>query len=54
MYDLKESWCEGDTEDADTWEPWALNADLFEQIVDYYEQNPQTHMQIVRCNVVVE
>ena len=33
VYGVKESWREGDNDDADTWEPWALNDVLYEQIV---------------------
>ena len=48
VYGVKDSWREGDTDDDDTWEPWALNGILYEQIVEYYEKNPQVNIRIVR------
>ena len=50
VYGLKDGWCEGHTDDADTWEPWALNADLYGQIAEFYELNPHPTIQIVRQN----
>ena len=35
VYDVKDRWREGDNDDADTWEPWALNDVLYQQIVEY-------------------
>jgi hypothetical protein len=48
VYGVKETWREGDADDDDTWEPWALNDDLYQQIAEYYEKNPQANIQIVR------
>ncbi len=43
VYGVKESWREGDADDDDTWEPWALNDDLYQQIAEYYKKNPEAN-----------
>ena len=44
VYGVKDSWHEGDDNDADTWEQWALKDDLYQQIAEYYEQKPQLNI----------
>ena len=49
---MKESWREGDNDDADTWEPWALNDVMTyctsRLYVEYYDKNQQANIMIVK------
>jgi hypothetical protein len=50
VFGLKETYDEDDPNHADDWTPWALNSDLYDMVVEYYQENPNPKIEIVEAD----